>query len=695
MNLGANDFTKALEEAVLAYHCDDLHTAEKLLCELLTIDLHHPQANYYLGKIMLESLRDLNSLRYFKAALEADPQQENYWLSYIGALIEAKHYEDAKLVLNYGRDAGLNNKSVDDLTQLLAEQESEHIVTNANRIKGEPEALIQEKLIQLFLNKRYQAMEIALNSLLMTYPSWLIGWKMMSDLLLVQKKDAKLAACRALALNQNDSHEHCYYGLVLKGQGDLVNAADAFKQAVKLQPNYAAAYNNLGIVTKDMGDVVNALAYYRKALAINPSYASCYSNLLFCLSHADIVTSNELFEAHQKFGSQYEKIYKPLWPNHPQYSNSNKCLIIAFMSADFREHSLVNFFEPVLDYLSLLPNILIHGYATNSIEDEVTLRLKPKFKQWHQVDALTDISLAEKIRADNIDILVDLDGHTAGNRLICFAMKPAPIQVSWLGYLATTGLTAMDYYFADKHLLPLDQFDQHFTEKIIRLSANAPFTPSPLSPEVNSLPALENGFITFGCFNRVEKISPSVIALWATLLNALPKAKLLLGAMPQEGSYDGIIKSFNHHGIDGDRLIIHQRSKLEDYLKLHQMVDICLDTFPSNGVTTTCHAAWMGVPTLCVEGQSLMSRGAMAIMLHLNLPAFVVKSHADFVRQAVYFSEHLSELLQVRAELRQRFRTSALNQPKLISDNLMWAFRKIWLKFCKKQPPISFQTPQK
>ncbi|MDP1596850.1 MAG: tetratricopeptide repeat protein [Methylotenera sp.] len=683
------DVTRELEWAADLYLSGDLISAEDRLRAILVLDSHQPQANHYLGTLLLESFRTLDSLPYFNAALESDPQQAAYWLSYITALIEAAHYENAKLVLSYGRDAGLGGESVEQLEQLLVKRQTERSATES---AGTPDAHKQEKLIQLFLNKRYQVLEISLDQLLAQYPNWLDGWKIMSDTLLVQKKDATLAASRALALNMDDAKEHCYYGLVLKGKGDLSNAADAFKYAIKLQPDYAAAYNNLGIVTKDMGDVASAVGYYRQALEINPGYASCYSNLLFCLSHADVLSAEDLFAEHRKFGYHYEAIYQSVWPKHSHESDSKKCLNVGFVSADFREHSLVNFFEPVLDHLSQATDVSLYAYSNGAIEDDVTQRLKPKFKHWFKVDELTDVILAEKIKKDQIDILVDLDGHTSGNRLVTFAMKPAPIQISWLGYLATTGLTAMDYYLADDHLLPPGQLDGQFTEKVVQLPANAPFTPYDLSPDVNALPALGNGFITFGCFNRVEKITPAVIGLWSKLLNEIPHSKLLLGSMPQDGSYDAIINTFAEHSVSIDRLIIYNRNSMADYLKLHHQVDICLDTFPSNGVTTTCHAAWMGVPTLCVEGKSLMSRGAMAIMLHLNLSDFVVQSHDGFVSQGVYWSQHMQQLSKVRSSLRKQFNTSALNQASIISYHLVLAFRQMWERWCENQPAIPFKT---
>lgn len=654
-----------------------IQQAKRLYRDILHTYPNQPNANYNLGIIELEGRRVDVSLTLFKAALEATPHQAQYWLSYIGALIQAGRYEDAQLVLSYGLQAGLSGQEVESLAAMLE-----------NKLKGGLPpmqvdfAAVEEELINLFAAQRYEEVENKIQALVQHYPDWLVGWKILSDTLLVQRKDARLPALRALELNADDAKEHCYYGLVLKNQGDLKGAASAFEQAIKLKPDYAAAYNNLGIVKKDAGDVEAGILNYRRALELNPSYASCYSNLLFCLSHSEKIDTKALFDEHCRFGRQYELPLKASWPRHGNQRDPERCLRIGFVSADFREHSLAYFIEPILNHLSLSMRLSLHAYSNSAIEDSVTRRLRAKFKYWDNVDGLPDKALAQKIREDGIDILVDLDGHTSGNRLLTFAMKPAPIQVSWLGYLATTGLTAMDYYLADSYLLPPGEFDGQFTEKLVQLPANAPFMPSVEAPEVNALPALKNGYITFACFNRPNKITPSAVRLWSTLLKALPGAKMLLGAMPQEGSYDTIGEWFALEGITRDRLIFHPRSSMRNYLKLHQAVDICLDTFPSNGVTTTCHAVWMGVPTLCLNGKSMASRGAMAIMNHVDLPGFVADDQDGFVKNGLYWANNPAVLADVRATLRARFNGSALAQPALITDGLENAFRAMWKAWC-------------
>ncbi|HEX5337627.1 MAG TPA: glycosyltransferase, partial [Gallionella sp.] len=317
------------------------------------------------------------------------------------------------------------------------------------------------------------------------------------------------------------------------------------------------------------------------------------------------------------------------------------------------------------------------------------------FGHWHKVHGWTDDALFGKIRDDGIDILVDLDGHTAENRLLTFARKPAPIQASWLGYLATTGLSAMDYYLADRYLLPPGKLDSQFTEKPVQLPANAPFKPFAGAPEVNELPALKNGHLTFACFNRTNKITPGAVSLWAKLLKAVPDARMLLGAMPQAGSYDTLIGWFADEGIAQERLIFHPRSSMEAYLALHHQADICLDTFPSSGVTTTCHAVWMGVPTLCLNGNSMTSRGAQAVMSHVGLQDFVAEDHEDFVRRGVGFAHNLIALAEVRRTLRDSFNRSALGQPAVIAAGLESAFRTMWTNWCQGLPPATFEVEQK
>ncbi len=666
------------------------YQAQTLYKEILKQDPTQPNANYNLGVIEYEGKRIDNSLPFFKAALEAEPHEAQYWLSYIIALIEADKYHDAEFVLSHGIKAGLSGKETEAVSSLLRDKLEER-----NRLDNKtPPKEIESQLIKLFSESRYEEIENKILSLVHDYPNWLVGWKILSDTVLIQGKDARLPALRALELNPSDAKEHCYYGLILKSHGDLRGAASAFERATQLKPDYAAAYNNLGIVKKDLGNLEEGLRYYRHALDLNPGYASCYSNLLFCLTHSEKIETKALFEEHCKFSHAYETSLATILEQPVNDHNPQRCLKVGFVSADFRDHSIAYFFEPILKHLSISLNLSLYAYSNSAQEDSTTLRMRGKFKYWNSVSTMSDEDLARKIRDDGIDILVDLSGHTAGNRLLTFAMKPAPIQVSWLGYLSTTGLKSMDYYLADSYLLPPNKLDDQFTEKLVQLPANAPFMPSDVAPEVSDLPALRKGYVTFACFNRPNKITSEVVKLWARLLKSVPNSKMLLGAMPNDGSYDAMIEWFHKEGIARDRLEFHPRSFMKNYLKLHHEVDICLDTFPSNGVTTTCHAVWMGVPTLCMDGTRLASRGAMAVMSHVGLGKFVADNPDDFVEKGKFWSQNLDELSKIRGSLRERLNLSPLSQPEMLADGLEKAFRKMWVRWCEGKPAITFEIKE-
>jgi predicted O-linked N-acetylglucosamine transferase (SPINDLY family) len=679
---------KHFQQAICLHQAGHIADAERLYREILLTNPNKTKANFNLGSILLEGGFADASLPFFKAALESDPNEARYWLTYINALIQARCFDDAQLVITYGKEAGLSGPEVDTFETWLKRYNNNEFQHNEETLPPSSEV---DELINLFAEQRYEEVERKVLKLTQYYPNWLAGWKILSDTLLVQKKDARFAASSALALNLNDAKEHCYYGLVLKGQGDLKAAACAFEQAIKLNSDYAAAYNNLGIVRKDLGDVDGGIRSYRHALELSPDYASCYSNLLFCLSHSEKIDADILFKEHCQFSTQYELPIKASWPIHSNSRDVKRRLKIGFVSSDFRDHSLAYFIEPLLKQLSLSSNLILHAYSASAIKDSMTRRLRENFSIWNQVDGLPDAVFAQKIMDDRIDILVDLDGHTAGNRLLTFALKPAPIQVSWLGYFATTGLTAIDYYLADSNLLPPGKLDSQFTEKLVQLPANAPFTPYEASPEVNALPVLKKGYITFACFNRPNKITRSVVGLWCKLLTAIPNSKLLLGAMPQEGSYSAFVEWFTLEGINLDRLIFHPRSSINNYLKLHHEVDVCLDTFPSNGVTTTCHAVWMGVPTLCLEGASLTSRGALGIMKHVGLDDFIASDEDDFVRRGLLLASNIERLSEVRRSLRNNLNDSLLAQPHLIAESLEQSFHRMWKQWCSDLPAESFQ----
>jgi predicted O-linked N-acetylglucosamine transferase (SPINDLY family) len=332
----------------------------------------------------------------------------------------------------------------------------------------------------------------------------------------------------------------------------------------------------------------------------------------------------------------------------------------------------------------------LHAYYNYTLEDATSERLKHYFLSWNKITHLSDEDLAQKICADGIDILIDLSSHTAHNRLLTFARKPAPVQASWIGYPGTTGLEAIDYYISDQYHLPPGLFDWQFTERIVHLPLLAVFSPNEDLPPIAQLPATLNGYITFGSFNRTNKITRSVVALWSQLLRAIPNARMLLGAMPSELE-DIIWKEwFIQEGIELDRLTFKPRTSIGDYLQLHHHVDICLDTFPYNGGTTTWHAVWMGVPVLSISGETPMSRGGACILGSIGLSEFVAKDKEDFVRKGQSWANNIGQLSKLRMGMRDRIFQSGAGQTQDIAQSLSDALRIMWGRWCQRLPVEAF-----
>ncbi|WP_061533945.1 tetratricopeptide repeat protein [Collimonas arenae] len=481
-------------------------------------------------------------------------------------------------------------------------------------------------------------------------------------------------------------------GNTLRVKGCLTEAEASYLRSLELRPNVAQVYDNLGSALLELGKFSASQASFRQALQIAPAMASAHSNLLFCASNNADVSPAELFTEHLRFAEQFEAPLRPHWPAHTNSREPERRLQIGLVSGDLRNHAVAFFLEPILAKLASNTALSIHAYSNHVIHDAVSQRLQSHVAHWHAIADLSDAALAEKIIADRIDILIDLSGHTGSNRLLTFARKPAPVQASWIGYPGSTGLRAMDYFFSDSCLLPPGQFDDQFTEKLAYLPASATFLPNPDAPPVNALPALGNGYLTFGSFNRPSKLNPGVIALWSQLLRAIPNARMLLGAMPTDGDNTQLISWFAAEGIAVDRLDFHPRAGMADYLALHQQVDFCLDTFPYAGGTTTLHALWMGVPTLTLAGNTVAGRSGAGILAQVGLDQFIAQSAEEFVRNGLTWAGNPAALAEIRSSLRERFISSPYSQPATVANGLAAALRTMWRRWCNGQPAESFHA---
>jgi protein O-GlcNAc transferase len=507
------------------------------------------------------------------------------------------------------------------------------------------------------------------------------------------QREAALESCRrAVKLGPKSTAAHVNLGTCLMEMGRLSEAVNSFETVVKLDPHHRRAYVNISAALNRLGRIDQAIVHCRKALKINPDWDELHSNLLFYLTHSQDLDAASLFAEHVRYAEHFEAPLRASWPQHGNTRDPERRLRIGFVSADLYNHAVAHFITPILEYLSQSRQVEIVAYANSFHDDHVSRHLHGLFAVWRQVEKLSHAELAQLITSDAIDILIDLSGHTGFNRLPTFARKPAPLQLTWIGYPGTTGLQAMDYFLTDRYFSPPGELDDQFTEKLVRLPATAPFLPYPEAPEISPAPAIENGYITFGSFNRAGKLSREVIARWSALLRMVPEAKMLLAAMPNKQASDKLRSWFAHEGIDAGRLTFHGYTNMHDYLALHSQVDLCLDTYPYTSGTTGFHALWMGVPTLTMVGSTLPGYVSAAILSHAGLQDFIAYGEGDFLAKGVAHASDPGRLAGMREEMRERMRNAASGRPDEIAQGLEVALRHMWQRWCAGEMPASFEA---
>ncbi|EEA03760.1 Tetratricopeptide TPR_2 repeat protein [Burkholderia sp. H160] len=503
------------------------------------------------------------------------------------------------------------------------------------------------------------------------------------------------AKCRRLIeLSPKRAEGHRVLSIILQETGRLDEAEQFARSSMELDPTSSFTPNSLGVTLMQQGRLADAIDEFRRALAIDPNFELAYNNLLFCMTHNEAIAPDELFAEHRRFAEHFEAPLKPNWPRHENARDPERALRVGFISGDFCRHAVASFLEPVAAHLSRDPKLSLYAYSNTYLDDSTTASLRKIFGHWRHVVGMSDETVAGMVRADGIDILIDLAGHTAHNRLGTLARKPAPIQACWIGYPGTTGLDAVDYFIADRLWVPSDRFRNQFSEKIAYLPAVAPFVADPICPPVNALPALHKGYVTFGSFNRMDKLRRDVVALWSRLMHAVPNSRMVIGAMPRDGSLGKLPDWFEEEGIARDRLDFMPRASVPVYLQQHHRVDFCLDSFPFSGLTTALHSLWMGVPTLTLPGETVPGRSGLTAMTHVGLANFVARDKDDFVRKGVALASDLPALAALRAGLRERCGQSPVFRPELVAETVAQALRIMWRRWCDGLPAESFDVSE-
>ena len=496
--------------------------------------------------------------------------------------------------------------------------------------------------------------------------------------------DALAAYDTALSLRPDYADAHNNRGNALLGMGRLGDALAAYDGALRLRADFADAHYNRGNALRDLARLDDALAAYDTALSLRPGYADAHSNKLLALHYGAFDARGAIAAQARAFGAGVNRAGAPqAFANTPI---PDRRLRIGYVSGDLRRHPVGYFLQSILrNHAS--DAVEVFCYSNNLKDDDLTASFQSEADHWRRLRGLTDEAAAGLIRADAIDILVDMSGHTALNRLPLFARRPAPVQVSWLGYFGTTGLTAMDYVLADRFVVPPGEEDA-FTEQVWRMPGSyLCFMPPDMDVPVRSRDV--QGPVTFGSFNNLAKLSPHTVSLWARVVQSVPRSRLLLktSQLADAAVCQAVRERFAGHGIEADRLVLEGPSPRADLLASYNRVDIALDPYHYGGGTTTAEALWMGAPVVTLRGGTWTGRVSESILSTVGLSDLVAGSQEAYVDLAAKLAADQDRRAALHATLRSRLEESPFCDGAGFTRQLEDACRGMWKQWCKAEAP--------
>ncbi|MGN6369585.1 MAG: tetratricopeptide repeat protein [Phycisphaerae bacterium] len=667
-----------LFDAAARFHqSGQLAQAENYYRQILKQEPNQPHALHLLGLVNLQLGRQEAAIDLIRQAISAHPSFPEAWSNLAIAYRQVGRTTDAvaalkkSIALRRSNPEAHNNLgallvALDQTDEAIASFRQALVIApnypealnnlgNALRTKGHVDEAIEVLQKAVALRPNYAE---ALNAL---------------GIALAQKgnyAEAGPTFQKALALAPDNASVHTNLGNALREKGDVDAAAVSFRRAIALSPNTAQLHANLANVLKDQGLTGEAIAASRKAVTLAPKSTPILSNLLFNLHFDPDATAHLLYEEHRAWagtvsvsemaGVERERV-------------ANRRVRVGYLSPDLREHPVGRFLLPLLMHHDRQA-FEVFAYSAGVAPDEMTEKIRAQTEHWRDIATLSDEDAAKQIRKDGIDILVDLAMHAAGNRILIFARKPAPVQMTWLAYCSTTGLPQMDYRVSDPYLDPVGT-EADYSEETLRL--NGPFwCYQPVAaPAVTALPAKGKGYVTFGSLNSPSKLTPPTVATWLKLLAEVPNSRLLLHIM--SGELAGRIREMGQReGIAGERIETVGRMGFGEYLEAYGRMDIGLDPFPYGGGTTTCDALYMGVPVVTLRGQTGVGRGGSTLLQHLGMQELVAGTREEYVRIAAGLAGDLGRLAGFRAGLRGRMEASLLMDGARFARSMEGVFRE-------------------
>lgn len=539
-----------------------------------------------------------------------------------------------------------------------------------------------------FVRRAFPQAERHLRAALEHKPEFPEAHVVLSSLHDARGENEAAAAALETALRQRPEYAGAWYNYAttLVKLDRIADAEAAARSAIRFDPGYFSAYTLLGDLLRTDARLGEAVETFRQARALAEGGLACEQAELHALNYFDGISDEALFERHRQVGKQIETAHPARFAPFENSGDPERRLRIGYVSRDFYRHPVAWFMIPVLERHDRT-RFEVCCYATGARADDVTAQVRSLADRWLDAAKLSHSELANAIHRDGIDILVDLLGHAGSSDLAVFAQQPAPVQVTWLGYLNTTGLTRMHYRLCDAISDPPGAADRLHTETLVRLPHSQwcyrPYRAMELSREhAMEPPCGRNGFITFGSFNHRIKLSPTVLALWARVLLQQPGSRLMIMGVPNGPPQDRLLGDFTQKGIAATRITIVPPVAMNDYFPRFDEVDLALDATPYSGGTTTCDTLWMGVPVVTLAGSRSVSRSAASILTTVGLADWIAQTPEEYVGLALKFARDEPVLAELRGSLRRRMRESPLMDEPGFARDLESAYRGMWRKWC-------------
>jgi protein O-GlcNAc transferase len=650
--MSADSITAAYTRAVQLHRAGNLAEAEALYREILAVNPNHADATHLLGVAAHQRQSGAEAARLIQRAIDLQGDNAEYHNN-LGEVWRA------------------------------AERMDDALAAYRAAIAIDPKFAIAHNNLGVVLLDRGEvaAAEQAFRSALQLRPDYVAAaFNLGNALQRAGRLDEAVAIYRAITRHHpRFAPAHLNVGQILLLAGRLEPAAVAFEAALAADPTSGDACNNLGNVAKDQGNLDGALDWYRKALELSPDNHIAHSNLVYALLFHPAFDESAIQAEHERWRQRHAAAFEAQPVVHSNDRRPGRRLRIGYVSPFFTAHVVGWNLLPLLRHHDR-SQFEIFCYSDALRPDEVTAEFRQRSSQWRESASWSMARLAHQIRADQVDVLVDLTLHMAQNRLLTFAQRPAPVQATFAGYPGTTGLRAIRHRLTDEFLDPIGRSGP-YTEESLRLPSFWCFLPRGDEPDVGPLPAAATGRLTFGCLNNFCKVTAPTLQLWSQVLRAVPDSRLLLLAATGDHR-TRTLALLARDGIHADRVEFVPRLGHREYMATYQRIDIALDTLPYQGHTTSCDALFMGVPVVTLIGQTVVGRAGLSQLSNLGLTDLITHSDAEFVAVATRLARDLTRLAELRATLRSRMQASPLMDAAGFTLSIENAFQSMWRTYC-------------